>query len=204
MAYSNSLEQEKVASEHLGPGKHCESQKKRRKSKTRKVLEEKRKKYIVIYITVVWWLVNSSCTLNVMSSVHLQLQRGTHLLHQCLTQLLSLGCKLNSLQQPSPWIQNYPFLYNLSIICHVNCFWINVIHKRGWRVCLLDNKKTTWNQLLSKQSFFLLQPFSSAVLSLFFSTHSLTQCFSSSSLVCPRLGQYSKGCNSYHLAVTLH
>ena len=67
---------------------------------------------------------------------------------------------------------------------------MNVIHKRGWRVCLLDNKKTTWNQLLSKQSFFLLQPLSSTLQSLSYSTRSLTHHFLPSSLVHPRLRQY--------------
>ena len=55
---------------------------------------------------------------------------------------------------------------------------------------LLDNKKTAWNQLPSKQSFFLLQPFSSAVLSLVYSTRSLTHRISSPSLVRPRLRRY--------------
>ena len=67
---------------------------------------------------------------------------------------------------------------------------MHVIHKRGWRVCLLDNKKTTWNQLLSKQYFFILQPLSSALLSLSYSTRSLTQCSSSSPLVPSRLRRY--------------
>ena len=67
---------------------------------------------------------------------------------------------------------------------------MNVIHKRRWRVCLLDNKKTTWNQLLSKQFFFLLQPLSSALQSLSYSTRSLTQRSFSSALVRPRLRRY--------------
>ena len=37
-------------------------------------------------------------------------------LHQRLTLLISLTFKLNSLQRQSAWIQNYRYLYNLSII----------------------------------------------------------------------------------------
>ena len=73
---------------------------------------------------------------------------------------------------------------------------MNVIDKRGWRVCLLDIKKTTWNQLLSKQSFFLLKPLSSSM-------RLLTQRSLSSSLVCPRLRRYCLR-NVTHTTLLVH
>ena len=92
----------------------------------------------------------------------------------------------------SHFISQFPPTRFLLITAIRMCHYLPVHHLEWhfWPGRLSKYNKTTWNQLLSKQSSFLLQPLSSSLQSLSYSTRSLTQRSLSSSLVRPRLRRY--------------